>query len=55
MSSSLKEEVGYKRATPRAEAVFKMHMANMAARKFSRVALCQLFTHGRHSETVLVI
>ena len=25
------EEAGYKRAAPRAEAMFKMHMANMAA------------------------
>ena len=27
----LNEEAGYKRAVPRAEAMFKMHMANMAA------------------------
>ena len=27
---SLNEEAEYKRAAPRAEAIFKMHMANMA-------------------------
>ena len=30
MPNLLKEEVGYKRAAPWAEAMFKMHMANIA-------------------------
>ena len=32
LNDSLNKETEYKKAAPRAEAIFKMHMANMAIR-----------------------
>ena len=54
---NLNKEVEYKRAAPWAEAMFKMHMANMAVvTNFASSCFASyMYMHDRHSESALVL
>ena len=57
MPNLLKEEAGYKRAASWAEAMFKMHMANVAVvTNFASSSFASyMCMHDRHSESALVL